>query len=98
MMFEDNYPIGEGDCLSLKKVYEDDSISVFPGVVANELLDKLIKVYHELPPIFKHELTRWKKPWPLQTPSSLLKDVTHEYQKIYSDDRGYTWLCYAEIN
>lgn len=95
LIFEDNYPIGQGDCLSLKQILDGD---------LNEdkkyLLDNL-KVYYEFPPIFIKENTRWGVPWsnyPTQKPVfEKLTDENMKY-KIFDDDaKGYTWICYVEL-
>lgn len=95
LIFEDNYPIGQGDCVSLKQILDGN---------LNEdkqyLLDNL-KVYYEFPPVFKKEYTRWGVPWSnYLTQEPLFENLTNENMKykIFDDDApGYTWICYVEL-
>lgn len=95
-IFEDNYPyIQRAGCYSLKAAFEADP----PG--HGEYLRQNLEVYHELPPVFKTEQTRWGDVWADEdypTPKPLLAAVEEEYQQLFWDDaKGYTWMCYAKI-
>ena len=92
-MFEDNYPLTQGDCYSLKKAFykEEDKAE----------LENMLSVYYEFPPIFKLENTRWKDRWEepnYPTPNPLLVECKKDYEKIYLEEANdYTWICYVEI-
>lgn len=92
LMFEDNYAVG-GDCHSLKKALLDP--------IQGEYLRQNLKVYQELPPIFKPMMTRGGTPWPHKdypTPEPLLTSVEEEWQQIFLDEAMYyTWMCYVEL-
>lgn len=121
VLFEDNYPPGQGDCYSIKKVLAHTGHRAFPGVKAQisrmlgRMQDRTIHanttdadyirqhadVVEELPPIFKHELTRWGDPWDERYPTvePLLNSIDKPYQQTYFDEAGgYTWLCYARLS
>jgi hypothetical protein len=92
LLFEDNYPIGQGDCYSLKQAFAED------GADAAYLRD-VLEVYEELPPVFRTYQTRWKTAWDeIPTPEPLLTNVEQPYQRLFLDEAtSYTWLCYARI-
>ena len=94
LIFEDNYPIGQGDCVSLKQTFSQNNEDT-------EFIKKHIKIYYEFPPVFKHKYTRWKDLWdnnyptkePLLTPN---KD-NECYRIFYEESRDYTWIAYVEL-
>ena len=96
---EDNYPTGEGDCISLKYILDkDDENSNFAR--------KYIKTYCEFPPIIKTQKTRWLNKWitenyPTMDPiySSLIKMINEneDYSIFFEEANSYNWLCYIEI-
>ena len=93
LIFEDNYPTGQGDCLSLKQVFDKNNID-------SKYLYDNIEIYYEFPPIFKKELTRWNDKWskyPTQEPIfSNIKN--NEKYKIFLDDAtSYTWISYVKL-
>ena len=92
LMFEDNYAKG-GDCHSLKKAF------LIPS--QREYLEQNLKVYQELPPVFKPTMTRGNVPWPhdeFPTPRPLLASVEEEWQQIFLDEASqYTWMAYVEM-
>lgn len=94
VMFEDNYPPGQGDCKSLKKLFESSE----EEDIRNELLS-YIKVYQEMPPIYDIPKNRWGLDWKLyRSNPPLLKEVTTNWQKQYYQDMlQYTWINYIEI-
>lgn len=91
MLFEDNYPMGQGDCYSLKQAFEREDHA--------EYLRQTLEMYHELPPVFVAEQTRWGDAWSTYpTPAPLLGAVEDECQQIFWDEvEHYTWMCYARI-
>lgn len=90
MMFEDNYPVGQGDCISLKQSWVNDR--------GNDALRK-VKTYHEFPPIFTQKKTRWGTDWlDHETKDPVLKTVETDWHKTLYDESGnYTWICYVEL-
>ena len=92
LVFEDNYPIGQGDCISLKQLLEK-------GGKEAEYLNKTLKIYYEFPPIFKNPKNRWGIKWedyPIK--KSLLDKPNQEYMKIYKKEaHNYNWLCFVEL-
>lgn len=100
LMFEDNYPEGQGDCLSLKKVLESEEYKIAIGTSVRSFLERVVNRYYEFPPIVKLEKTRWGTSWsehktnpPLF--SSLLPASLQEYQEGMEQ---YTWINYVELN
>ena len=96
LIFEDNYPIGKGDCISLKQ-----RLSI--NDETQEFLKKHIKIYYEFPPVFKNEYTRWGDLWdnnnyPTKEPIFDKLDSTNMNYKVFSDDaHNYTWIAYVEL-
>ena len=92
IIFEDNYPIGQGDCVSIKQLLEKNGKET-------DYLKSVIKTHYVFPPIFKNDKNRWGVKWdiiPIKKP--LLTSVDKEYLKIYKKDaHNYTWLCYVEL-
>jgi hypothetical protein len=63
-------------------------------------LEELVEAYHEFPPIFQTEQTRWGTAWDesLPTAKALLKNVDKKYQQIFLDEaKWYTWICYVKL-
>lgn len=95
LIFEDNYPLGQGDCVSLKQSFYNNEL--------NEYLREHIKIYYEFPPVFKTEYTRWKDMWndkkyPTKSPIFNKLDNTNNMYKIFEDDaQSYTWIAYVEL-
>jgi hypothetical protein len=110
MIDEDNYPTIQGDCYSPKKVLANENFvidlagsrtwyKVDPSDV--EFFKNGVKVYQEMPPIFKPEKTRWHDDWSgkhYKTPEPLLdlKDK-EKYPLFFEESKDYTWLCYIEL-
>lgn len=96
VMFEDNYPPGQGDCNSLKKLFETNN----PGEEEDrkELLS-YIKVYQEMPPIYDVKTNRWGLDWKIyRSNSPILTEVKTPWQNQYKEDmQQYTWINYVEL-
>lgn len=94
LLFEDNYPPGQGDCYSLKQAFMRDGEDA-------AFLRQVLEVYEELPPIFTAERTRWGDRWEPErypTPEPLLASVGHEYQRRFQEEAtSYTWMCYVKL-
>jgi hypothetical protein len=94
LMFEDNYPITQGDCVSLKTVLEEDGED---AAIARRYLVN----YNEIPPVAKSKITRWGDPWtdelyPTHLP--ILCEYEEKYSDYFDDADTYTWLCYTKIS
>lgn len=102
IMFEDNYPPGQGDCYSLKKLFEDDENQLYiqnMNISAREYFSNFIKTYQEMPPIFELEKNRWNLPWnTYRSKKPLLEVADTQYLKVYKDEMyQYTWINYLEL-
>lgn len=99
MLFEDNYPIGQGDCYSLKQALEDRDAKQNETLVDATTLRSVLDTYEELPPVFAMEMTRWNTPWSsIPTPKQLLTRVHAPYHQRFLDEAAcYTWMCYARL-
>ena len=100
IMFEDNYPLGQGDCYSLKKAFDEkDNKQALPGLSVKDYLNHIIDTYFEFPPVFSADENRWGLPWNIYSVSeTLLKEVKQEYEKIYLEELDqYTWINYVEL-
>lgn len=93
LMFEDNYPITQGDCVSLKTILEEDSSD-------REIAEKYLLSYYEFPPPVKGEKTRWGDDWTDEvypTHAPLITERTADYEDYFDGYENYTWICYAEV-
>lgn len=100
LMFEDNYPEGQGDCISLKKVLEfPENYSILPGFTARDYLEKVVDRYQELPPIFSLETTRWNTSWDSYRSNTplVLSDDDQELSIFKNEMDQYTWINYVEL-
>jgi hypothetical protein len=98
LMFEDNYPEGQGDCLSLKKIFENNKYQILPGMVANEYLERVVDCYGEFPPFFRLEKTRWNTDWNSHRSDEPLLDTDDtRFDVLRSDMDQYTWINYLEL-
>lgn len=100
IMFEDNYPEGQGDCISIKKgLCEESRYEIIPEVLSCDWLKKVLNVYYEMPPIFDIPQNRWGLPWdtyPSNPP--LLKEINEDFHELYYNDMSqYTWINYMEL-
>lgn len=98
VMFEDNYPEGQGDCLSLKKVFENHKYQILPGLPAHEYLERVVSSYGEFPPIFSLDTTRWNTKWDQhRTDDPLVSEESSELSVFKMDMDQYTWINYVEL-
>lgn len=93
IMFEDNYPVSQGDCVSLKTILEQ-------GGEDKALAEKYLVSYYEFPPTVKGEKTRWGDDWTddnYPTHDPLITENQDKYADYFDGYENYTWICYAEI-
>jgi len=95
LIFEDNYPIGRGDCISLKQILEEDNDT-------SNFLKEHIEIYCEFPPVFKRKKTRWGDNWddenyPTENPLFNQLENNEKYKLFYDDAPGYTWIAYVKL-
>jgi len=94
VIFEDNYPTGRGDCLSLKQAFDRDSKDA-------QFLKREVKVYYEMPPVLKSMLTSYGDDWDNKkypTPEPLFSQVESKNAQIFLDQvLEYVWMCYVEL-
>lgn len=103
VIYEDNYPYDQGDCISPKKILEElpftikgDSISIHKDEA--EKIKKTISHYEEFPPIFIDKKTRWGTDWSYKTSIPILDEKQSDrYPEFYSERFDYTWICYIEM-
>lgn len=95
-IFEDNYPPGQGDCRSIKKLFEAGNPE--EEMDRKELLT-YIKVYQEMPPIYDVETNRWGLGWKTyRSNPPILTEVKTHWQNQYKEDmQQYTWINYIEL-
>ena len=107
-IFEDNYPPTQGDCLSLKKVFESEKTAYcfegkIPGIESKasvqDYLFSLLKTYCEMPPIYDLEKNRWGEPWLTYGMNEPLLDHTDQnFSSTFLEGMNqYTWLNYVEL-
>ncbi len=71
---------------------------VKPNSRDSELLNEIVEVYSEQPPVFKLAETRWGTPWIIPTPEPLLESVTQPWQQVFFDEaKWYTWMAYVRL-
>jgi len=93
LMFEDNYPIIQGDCVSLKTILEENKEE-------SKNANKYLISYYEFPPPVKGEKTRWGDDWTDEfypTHDPLITERCEEYEDYFDGYENYTWICYAEV-
>ena len=106
VIYEDNYPMGQGDCISPKKILEfNKTQSTMQDKVFNMSIGESRRVeshishYEEFAPIFRDVTTRWNTPWLYETPTPFLEeDSKLEYSSLFSERLDYTWICRMELS
>lgn len=106
-IFDDNYPVKQGDCYSIKKIlsgcgFSSDNNTCSETVTPNfthkrELLNN-VKSYYEFPPLFKEKNTRWGDLWDdinYPTQKAIL-DCEYE-DEFRGESKDYNWICYVEL-
>ena len=109
IIFEDNYPPNQGDCISPKKILECEECiidrdgrreTVKISKENKELFHEVISSYQELPPIYKPDKTRWGDEWGdiYKTPEPHFEFGSLTEQILEEEMYDYTWICYMEKN
>jgi hypothetical protein len=107
VIFEDNYPPTQGDCVSPKKLREcttcvidkagDRSEHVIPKEDI-DLFNRTVSYYQELPPLFKPENTRWGDSWEsYDTPEPIFELNDNSDKTLIEEMYDYTWIAYMEL-
>lgn len=106
-MFEDNYPVKQGDCYSLKKIFSGCGFShdgineIPPNDTHASYVMKNIETYTTLPPLYKPEKTRWGDVWDesnYPTENSILaQEKLEKHPAVKAEAGGYTWICYVKL-
>lgn len=110
IMTEDNYPYQQGDCYTPKKILANTQY-VIDNAGNKTWYDKNdndlvyfkdnVKIYQEMPPLFKSENTRWGDKWDDKYPTAeplLTNGDNEKYPVFYNEMKDYTWICYLELN
>lgn len=94
LIFEDNYAKIWGDCLSIKKILEED----YNPRLVNYLLT-YINTYAEFPPIFYHNrFNKGRKDIQIRMHDPLYNYVEKPYlQTYYNEHNNYNFMCYIRL-
>ena len=110
VLYEDNYPVSQGDTYSPKKILSmkdyimdkagDRTLHRFSFFDYDRLVEA-IDTYQEMPPIFKTKTTRWGDPWsdedyPTKSPYLSLSEAS-KYPLYLQEADSYTWICYMGV-
>ena len=102
---EDNYPSQQGNCISPKKILDDNECIIDKGGNKKSLkldtklkdeFNSIIKDYWEFPPIYLPLNTRWGDSFDNYNIKSPIFDTITDEIIEYDDFNNYTWICYME--
>lgn len=106
-MFEDNYPAGQGDCYSMKKVFSqkgfihNETVVVPENEAHSSYVKNNIETYTTFPPLYKNANTRWGDEWNDEkylTELPIFQEFDKEKYPILAQEAdGYTWICYVKL-
>lgn len=106
-IFEDNYPVSQGDCYSMKKIYAESGLVIDGNEIIRrnsahkKWLKRNVKEYFECPPLWKTPMTRWGDVWDEinypTSPALLRETVGDEFRVIKEEAQYYTWICYVAL-
>jgi len=111
ILYEDNYPPSQGDTFSPKKILAcEDYVIDQAGhremykfsYFDHSTFTEFVKLYQELPPIFKLDKTRWGDNWqepkyPTEQPLLSLEEKD-TFPVFFEEADSYTWICYMELS
>lgn len=103
VIYEDNYPHDQGDCISPKKILESErfmvnKIETWISPEEREEVIQSIEHYEEFPPIFVDSKTRWGNNWNYNTRENLIDaQYIEKYRNFYNERFDYTWICYLQL-
>ena len=94
LIFEDNYPIGQGDCISLKQILEKDNDE-------SKFLKNILKYivnFHQYLKEKKKMGDDWNNEnYPTEKPLFDQLENNEKYKLFYDDAPGYTWIVYVKL-
>ena len=106
IIYEDNYPCDQGDCISPKKILEGNNVildkdgirkSVMIEPHVKEQFRAFVKHYEEFPPVCGFEKTRWGTSMSdYNTPKPICDNAGELPQNLFSELKLYTWICYMK--
>jgi len=110
ILYEDNYPLQQGDTYSPKKIlsmrdytmdYAGRRTLHRPSFYDYDRLNNILDTYQEMPPIFKIEMTRWGDVWdnenyPTREPL-LSQSERNKFPLYFEEADSYTWICYMRL-
>ena len=108
VIYEDNYPVTQGDCNTTKKIIESEDFIVEKegirktcnlSLSEREIFWDQICSYEEAPPLFESKVNRWSEEWTIHpTPAPLLSlKYKNKFKTLYEERLMYTWLCYLKF-
>jgi hypothetical protein len=111
LIFEDNYPTGQGDCYSLKKaLMGEEPKAAGPAAwfkrltgtreSARAYLEETLANYDEFPPVVKTAATRWGDAWSDErypTVPPLFENPSDTDPVFLKEAGAYTWMCHARL-
>ena len=106
-MFEDNYPVSQGDCYSLKKIFSEkgfikDNEEIIKPNKAHSIYTQMnLETYTTFPPLVKTDKTRWGDEWndanyPTENPI-LSQEEAESFPILMEEARLYTWICFIKL-
>lgn len=95
IIYEDNYPIGKGDCISPKKITSEN----YENIEDKNNFKDNVDYYFEFPPLWLEEKTRWGDNWNdlFKTPSPIFSKLPEELLQFQNEMNTYTWMCYINL-
>ena len=95
IIFEDNYPMGRGDCISPKKIISEN----YDNEEDKTSFKNNVNYYFEFPPLVIEEKTRWGDDWnfSFKTPSPIFSKLPEELLQFQNEMNMYTWICYINL-
>lgn len=110
MIFEDNYPIRQGDCISPEKVKSGEQYIIDragqrywhePNQYDTDWFNDNVKDYQIFPPIFADPITRWGTDWKeeyVNAPEPLLGESEKDKFPIFFEERmDYTQIAFLQL-